>query len=417
MSHRLALLGLGWLATLACADEPALGNTDTQSDSDTRGSESDESTATSDTLDTGSETGPLDTETGESETETESETGDDPGPIYPNPDWMLGEPEDHGLSSDGLEALAAVAEGFDSNCVLIIHEGVLVGEWYWNDYDANTDQPNVFSVTKSFTSALVGIAAGEGLLDIEDSASEYITEWAGTESDVVTIRNLISNDSGRQWDFTVDYLQMTGAADQTQFAIDLSQQHVPGAWWEYNNSAIQTLERVLEVATGEDIEDYAKARLFWPIGASISMGHDGADNPQTYQGISASCRDLARFGYLYLREGQWANQVQVVPAEWIAATVVPSTPLNAAYGYMWWLNVEGHWVKPSAPIREEGDGQLFAGAPDELYAAVGALGQVIVVDPVEGYVFVRLGDATDITDLTGFGKLTALWDAFAAAKL
>jgi CubicO group peptidase (beta-lactamase class C family) len=417
MSHRLALLGLGWLATLACADEPALGNTDTQSDSDTRGSESDESTATSDTLDTGRETGPLDTETGESETETESETGDDPGPIYPNPDWMLGEPEDHGLSSDGLEALAAVAEGFDSNCVLIIHEGVLVGEWYWNDYDANTDQPNVFSVTKSFTSALVGIAAGEGLLDIEDSAAEYITEWAGTESDAVTIRNLISNDSGRQWDFTVDYLQMTGAADQTQFAIDLTQQHDPGTWWEYNNSAIQTLERVLEVATGEDIEDYAKARLFWPIGASISMGHDGADNPQTYQGISASCRDLARFGYLYLREGQWANQVQVVPADWIAATVVPSTPLNAAYGYMWWLNVEGHWVKPSAPIREEGDGQLFAGAPDELYAAVGALGQVIVVDPVEGYVFVRLGDATDITDLTGFGKLTALWDAFAAAKL
>ncbi len=410
-------LGFAWvflplLATLACTNDS--GTTKGETGSETNASETGALPAT--------ETGPLDTETdtGDGDGDGDGEPGDGDGdgdPIYPNPDWMLGEPEDHGLSSEGLEALAMVAEGFDSNCMLVIHEGVLVGEWYWNGYDATTDQPNVFSVTKSFTSALVGIAAHEGLLDIEDSAADYIEEWAGTESEVVTIRNLISNDSGRRWDFTVDYLQMTGANDQTQFAIDLTQQHAPGEWWEYNNSAIQTLERVLEVATGEDVEDYAKARLFWPIGASMAMTRDAAGNPQTYQGISASCRDLARFGYLYLRNGTWANQVQVVPADWIAASIVPSTSLNSAYGFMWWLNVDGHWIKPSAPLREEGDGQLFPDAPDELYAAVGALGQVIVVDPVEGYVFVRLGDATDITDLTGFNKLTALWDAFAEAKL
>lgn len=69
---------------------------------------------------------------------------------------------------------------------------------------------------------------------------------------------------------------MTFAADQTQFSIDLSQAQPPNTWWEYNNSAIQTLERVLRLATGEDLDDFAQANLFEPIGASVSMGRDGA---------------------------------------------------------------------------------------------------------------------------------------------
>jgi CubicO group peptidase (beta-lactamase class C family) len=359
-----------------------------------------------------SESEETDTDTGET-----GETGTDEQPIYPDPDWQTGAPEDHGLSSEGLAELAAVAAGFDSNCLVIVHEGVLVGEWYWNGYGPETDQPNVFSVTKSVSSALIGIAEAQGLIGLNHSAADYIDEWAGTGSQPVTIRNLISNDSGRAWSFTADYVQLTAAADQTQFAIGLNQSQPPNSWWEYNNSAIQTLERVLEIATGEDLEDFAQAELFGPIGMSVSMGRDQAGNSQTYQGLSASCRDLARFGYLYLRLGEWAGGQQIVPANWVLASTKPSTALNSAYGFMWWLNVDGHWVLPSAPLRKEGDGKLFPDAPEDMFAAVGALGQVVVVDPSSGYVFVRLGDAPDLADLTGFGKLQALWAAFAAAKL
>jgi CubicO group peptidase (beta-lactamase class C family) len=402
------------LGVLGCSDDAGPssggGSTDTSTD-DAPASTSEESG-----------TSAVETETSETETETETdtETGDtmpDDEPIYPDPDWQLGLPEDHGLSSAGLEQLAAVAEGFDSNCMLIVHDGVLVGEWYWNGYDAETDQPNVFSVTKSVSSALVGIAEHQGLLELNESAAEYIEEWAGGESDIVTIRNLIANDSGREWSFVGDYLTMTGAADQTQYAIDLGQAHPAGAWWEYNNSAIQTLERVLEVAAGEDLEEFAQTNLFAPIGMTVTMGRDQAGNPQTYQGLAASCRDLARFGLLYLRRGEWAGGQQIVPTAWVAASTIPSTALNSAYGFMWWLNVEGHWVLPSTPLRDEGDGKLFPDAPEEMFAAVGALGQVVVVDPTSDYVFVRLGDAPDVTDLTGFGKLQDLWAAFAAAKL
>jgi CubicO group peptidase (beta-lactamase class C family) len=407
--HGLGLVLAASLVTPGCGDDAGADEASGRTQTDTG------ATAVESESESGSET---QTES-ESETETDTETGDGDGdgPIYPDTEWPTGDPEDHGLSSAALVELAGTAEGLDTNCMVVIHEGVLVGEWYWNGYDAQTDQINVFSVTKSFTSALVGIAQAQGLLGIDDSAADYIDQWAGTDADTVTIRDLISNDSGRFWDFSTDYLQMTFAEDQTQFSIDLSQAHPPNTWWEYNNSAIQTLERVLELATGEDLEDFAQASLLEPIGASISLGRDGAGNPQTYQGVSASCQDLARFGYLYLRGGEWAGGQQVLSPEWIAESTSPSTPLNSAYGYMWWLNVEGHWVLPSAPTREEGDGQIFGGGSPQIYAAVGALGQLIVVDPADGYVFVRLGDAPDLADLTGFDKLMALWAGFEAAKL
>lgn len=414
MAYRSGTSILLALGLLACGDDPGPSG---EGDGSESGTTSVETSGATESQESESESATDESDTDdESESET-GETGDEEEPIYPDPDWQTGIPEDHGLSSAGLAELADVAESFDSNCMVIVHEGVLVGEWYWNGYGPETDQPNVFSVTKSVTSALVGIAEAQGLLGLNDSAADYIEEWAGTGSQPVTIRNLISNDSGRQWSFTTDYLQMTGAADQTQFSIDLGQAQPPNSWWEYNNSAIQTLERVLAVATGEDVEDFAQAHLFGPIGMGVTMGRDQAGNPQTYQGLSASCRDLARFGYLYLRGGEWAGGQQIVSANWVQASTKPSTALNSAYGFMWWLNVEGHWVLPSAPLREEGDGKLFPDAPQDMYSAVGALGQVVVVDPSSGYVFVRLGDAPDLLDLTGFSKLQALWQAFAAAKL
>lgn len=334
--------------------------------------------------------------------------------IYPEPDWMTGVPEDHGMSSEGLAAMATVAEGFDSNCLVVTQGGVLVGEWYWNGFAPETDQANVYSVSKSITSALVGIAVEEGKLDID--APVGVPEWQGSASEAITTRNLISNDSGRQWSFDVDYLQLGFATDQTQFAIDLGHDHPLGAWWEYNNAAIQTLERVLGTAIAGDLGEFADAQLFEPIGMSASFGRDTEGNPLTYQGVSASCRDLARFGYLYLRGGRWAGGVQVVPEVWVAESITPSTALNSAYGFMWWLNQPGHWVLPSAPLRNEGDGQIAPEAPQELFAAIGAFGQFVVIDPTTESVWVRLGP-TDLADATGVGKLDDLWSAFAAAQL
>ncbi|MBK7826806.1 serine hydrolase domain-containing protein [Nannocystis sp.] len=380
---------------------PTTGEAATGSDDSTSSAGSDASSsgslATSDTGDTG---------------ET-SDTGD-PGIVYPEPDWQPGDPMAHGFDPAGLAGMAALAESSDSNCLVVTQGGALIGEWYWNGFDAAKKQDNVYSVTKSVTSALVGIAAEEGLLDIE--APVGFTEWAGSDSEAVTIRNLISNNSGREWSFNSDYIAMGVAPDQTQFALDLGQDKPVGTFWEYNNAAIQTLERALKTATAGPLGDYAQSRLFDAIHMSADMGKDGEGNALTYQGVSASCRDLARFGYLYLRGGTWADDVQVVPAAWVSATITPSTAFNSAYGYMWWLNRPGHWILPSVPLRTEGDGKLIPAAPDEVFAAIGAFGQFVVVDPTTDSVWVRLGPI-DLGDASGFGKLNALWDAFEAAQI
>jgi CubicO group peptidase (beta-lactamase class C family) len=334
--------------------------------------------------------------------------------VYPDPEWTVASPEAHDLDSILLEQAADFAEEHASNCFVVTRDGAIVGEWYWNEWGETTEQ-NVFSVTKSFTSALVGIAQQRGELEITDRTSEYIPEWMGTPSEDVTIRNLISNDSGRYWDLWTDYVRNYALADdRTAHAIGLGQQYEPGTVWRYNNSAIQTLEPVLNTATGMDVADYAEQHLFEPLGMSSSYGRDRAGNPVTYADVSASCRDLARFGYLYLRGGRWSKDQQIVSEDWVDECVQPSTPLNAAYGYMWWLNRDGHWIES---LHEEGDGKPLPGLPENVFRASGAFSQIIFIDPGTGIVFTRIGGVTGIEDAASSELVEGLAEGVRAARL
>jgi CubicO group peptidase (beta-lactamase class C family) len=397
------------LGSLGCSGPSAEAGEDDES-TDTSGSESESGSET----ETGETESGSETETGETgDTET-GETGDEEV-VYPEPDWVPEPPEQHGLDPVALEAAATLAEEAGSGCLLITRHGVIVGEWYWDGWAQGTQTP-VFSVTKSIASALVGIAADEELLAIDDWASDYVGEWVGTESEELTIRNLLSNDSGRYWEFVSDYVTLTASSNKTQFAIDLDQQHLPGEWWEYNNSAIQTLERVLHTATDEDVGEYARTKLFEPIGMKSSFGHDPDGNSVMYADVMASCRDLARFGYLFLRGGQWADGVQVISNDWVIESTSTSTPLNDAYGYLWWLNKEGHWIRPSAPLREEGDGPLLPDAPLGSFSARGLGSQIVGIDPATEIVFTRLAEVPLDQLLSGGPEIEGpLWGAIMAA--
>lgn len=334
--------------------------------------------------------------------------------VYPDPDWRVESPEAHDLDSLLLEDAADFADEHDSDCLVVTRGGAIVGEWYWNGWDER-DEGNVYSVTKSFTSALVGIAQDRGELAVTDKASEYIREWVGTDSEDVTVRNLISNDSGRYWDFWTDYVRdYLLADDKTAYAISLGQQYAPGTVWRYNNSAIQTLERVLHVATGMDVAEYAKEVLFDPLGMLSHYGRDRAGNPLTFADLSASCRDLARFGYLYLREGRWSDDRQIVTEEWVEESTQPSTPLNSAYGYMWWLNRPGRWMEA---LPRERDGKPMPGLPENVFRASGAYNQIIFVDPNTDVVFTRIGRVMDLEDLASSELVEGLAERIRAARL
>ncbi|MEZ5171001.1 MAG: serine hydrolase [Acidimicrobiia bacterium] len=310
--------------------------------------------------------------------------------VYPGATWTEVTPEEADVDPAVLQEMAELAKAAGSTCLVVTRDGELVGEWYWDDTDASTPR-ELFSATKSITAALVGIAHDRGELDITEPASDYITEWQGTDSEDVTIENLLSNDSGRYWDFTTDYIEMTNADDMTQFAIDLDQQFPPGTEWEYNNAAIQTLDEVLEQATGMNPGEYAQQYLFGPTGMDAEFGYDEVGNAVMYFNVSSNCESLARFGYLWLRDGEWDGE-QVVSSEYVEASVTP-TPTNSQYGYLIWLNRPGHWVGAgrSDNTKDEGDGIPTEGVPEDIFRVSGLGGQVSVGYPSSGIVFSRMG--------------------------
>lgn len=309
--------------------------------------------------------------------------------------WQKVAPASVGLDPARLAQVAAQARRGKSNCLVVVRDGKLAGEWYFRGTTANTTQ-DVFSVTKSFASTLVGIAQDEGDLQIGQSASTWIPQWRGTPAEAVTVRDLLSNDSGREWSLVTNYVDLLQARDRTAYAIGLRQAAAPGTVWAYNNAAIQTLEQVLDAATGQDVAAYARSRLFGPLGmAHTRLVRDAAGNPQLFEGLRSTCRDLARFGLLMLNGGAWSGS-QVVSTTWVKqATGRSSTPLNAAYGYLWWLNRWGNLagtreLTTSTATRK---GRLVPGAPATTYWAIGLGNQLIQVDPGSRTVVVRLGTA------------------------
>jgi len=325
----------------------------------------------------------------------ELSTGSKGGAVYPGATWRHADPRKLGFDPRALRRIARAAKPSQTTCLLVARKGKVVGEWNWGGVAADTPR-EVFSVTKSVTSTLVGQAEADGDLRVNQPAARYIEEWWGTKSGGVTIRDILSNDSGRHWDAGTDYGGLPQAEDRTQFAIDLKQQYPPGKVWAYNNAAVQTLDRVISTATGQPTRDYAASRLFGPLGMTHTrMTPDPAGNTNTFFGMQTTCEDLARFGYLFLRHGRWGNE-QVVPRAWVRDAVGgPSQPHNAAYGLLWWLNRRGPIIgplatdapgQPAPPV-----GQTMPGLPANAYTAQGLGGQVLLVDPDSETVVVRIG--------------------------
>ncbi|HZE38253.1 MAG TPA: serine hydrolase [Stackebrandtia sp.] len=318
--------------------------------------------------------------------------------VFPCDDWDHVDASAAGFDESALRTIAADARADKSTCLAVIKDGKIAAEWNWRGTDADS-ATNAYSATKSYTSTLVGIAQAEGKLDVDDKASKYIPRWRNTDSADVTIADLLSMDSGRHWSPSEDYRGLTLAKDQTAYAVGLGQDAAPGTAWVYNNSAVQDLEAVLAKATGESPADYARKRLLDPIGMGDSaMGADRAGNTTMYADLESSCEDMARFGYLFLHHGRW-NGHQIVPSAWVkAATGKPSQDLNAAYGYLWWLNREGTVLDPRQPTTGHAGSdkqrtRLVPGAPSDMYWALGLGGQVIQVDPGSDTVVVRMGTA------------------------
>lgn len=327
--------------------------------------------------------------------------------VVPGDEWQHAEPVDLGFDPAQLDALAAQAQATGGNCMLVARHGRIAGEWYWNGTGPSS-RHQIFSITKAYTSTLVGIAQDQGLLDIDDPASKYIPQWVGTPSENVTIRQMLAMVSGRDPIAVADPAVLSeyfGQHDLTAYALAREQLVPPGWQWALSEGDVQPLAVILEAVTGMSPHAYAAEALLDPIGdRHTTMATDPAGNTIMDTFAQASCRDVARLGHLFLQRGSWTGR-QVVSAAWVdEATGRPSQDILPGYGLLWWLNRTGeteldHLDQDTlGPTLDLSSDQLVPGAPEDLFWAIGAYGQTLQVHPATDTIVVRLGTSPDFID-------------------
>jgi CubicO group peptidase (beta-lactamase class C family) len=272
-------------------------------------------------------------------------------PVAAVGEWRVDPPDGHGLDPVLLEEARdyAFADGRNTQGVVIVHEGAIVGEWYATGSDADSWAAS-WSMAKSFTSAAIGIALDEGLIpSVDEPMTTWYPDFAGTERADMTLRDVLQMGSGLAW--VEDYSPGAGESDIIQMVLDERDQLAyaasrpaevePGTRWSYSSGDTQLLSGVLAQATGMPADEYAEEKLFEPLGMSqVEWWRDAADHTLTYCCLDTTSRDFARFGQLYLQGGVWGDE-QVVPAGWVEDSWQPSDASEAIdepYGYQWWLS-------------------------------------------------------------------------------
>lgn len=328
--------------------------------------------------------------------------------VFPGRSWARGSVEgaDFGRLDRTLQQTG-------STCVSVVRDGRLVHDESWAGTDARTPR-KIYSITKSLTSILIGMAADRGALSLDDRASEQVDEWRSGLAGEISVRDLLSMTSGRHYDDATDSRMIRSEADKTTFSVGLPQDAKPGDRWVYDNSAVQTLESVLDdLGEEDDVTALAQRHLLGPLGMRhTTWPRDAAGNGTTYSGVESTCQDLARVGLLMLREGTWRDR-KLLSSDYVAeATGEPSSSLNSAYGLLWWLNAKGRVVEV---LRQAGyptdkapyEGRLAPDVPDDAFWAYGYGDEYVAVVPSENLVAVRLGARPATPDALSFNVFTA----------
>ena len=271
--------------------------------------------------------------------------------IWPTSTWTTSLPEDQGMDGQKLEDMDDYINNYniDShiNSLLIIRNGFMVYESYPSHiYDEN-ERHHIYSCTKVFTSALIGIALEEGLINsLEDHVLDYFPdrtfENMNSWKQSITIRHLLTMTSGIEWTDQVNFYQMAGTSDWVQYILDRPMTHQPGTVWNYNTGCSHLLSAILDNLTSLGMLNYAETKLFNPLNITNYSWHTDPDGiPIGGTLLHVTPRDMAKFGYLYLHRGNW-NGTQVIPSDWVVESTQAFMGLEfdqghgSGYGYQWW---------------------------------------------------------------------------------
>jgi CubicO group peptidase (beta-lactamase class C family) len=306
-----------------------------------------------------------------------------------------------GFSHEPYHQLAGPVRERGNPAGMVIKDGYIAASW--------GDLKRVdmtFSVTKSYLSAVAGLAWDDGLIHSpDDRLTEYVWDrtFDGEHNSKITWEHLLNQSS--DWYGTLFGMDDWGDRPPREGGIDdwrYRELHEPGTHYKYNDVRVNLLAYSLLQVWRNPLPQVLKQRIMDPIGASSTWRWYGYDNSfemidgvemqsvsgggHNGGGLFISTYDHARFGLLFARNGVWNDQ-QLISREWIEKSVTPS-PSNSQYGYLWWL---------------QDDENNFEGVPDHVYYAAGFGGNFIVVDDQNDIVIVlrwidssKLGDFVEM---------------------
>lgn len=239
----------------------------------------------------------------------------------------------------------------DLRSVLVLRDGAIVAERYYNGENADTLR-DVRSAGKSITSLLVGAALDRGHISkLSDPVQQYWPQTKGSGIGDVSIENLLTMRSGlASFDDDPDSPgnenKFDEAPDPQAFLLAVPRADAPGTLYRYNSLTAWSAGLVAEKAAGQDLEQLARSALFEPLGiARWQWVRDAAGHPKGQGNLSLRSRDLGKIGQMVLDQGQYQGR-RVISAEWIAASLAPRVAIGAvdryadSYGYFWYSKTQ-----------------------------------------------------------------------------
>jgi CubicO group peptidase (beta-lactamase class C family) len=281
----------------------------------------------------------------------------------------------------------SLIEKYKTVAFLVVKNDSIKYEEYWDGF-SDTSHTNSFSMGKTIVSILAGIAIDEHKIkSVNQPIVDFLPEFAKGSNAKVTVKHLLTMSSGINFD--EDYVNPFAYPAAAYYGSDLKEltyayqvTEEPGKVWNYLSGNTELLAFVIEKAVGKSISEYAEEKLWKPMGA-VHHAYWSLDRPggteKGYCCFNSNARDFARFGSLYLHEGNWKGS-QLVSKQYVKESISAADLIddngqkNNKYGYCWWLlNYKNHFI----------------------YYMRGILGQYVFVIPDKNLVVVRLGHERD----------------------
>jgi CubicO group peptidase (beta-lactamase class C family)/putative sterol carrier protein len=285
-------------------------------------------------------------------------------------DWIVEAPEKHRMKSDLLNLAAKKLKEIDinRNSFVVIRDGVLVYEKYYTQHCYETRlrmHYDIASVTKTIAALVVGVAVTKGLISVDD----LITDWLSNPTEEIVPGTKIKH-----------ILSQTAETEPV------------GTAFKYNSGdVINTLGKILTIASGIPSKEFARINLFEPLGIYDYSWNKAVDDMTDLPigfGLKISPREAAKLGQLFLNKGKWDGK-KIISESYLKEMVKPPfIETNSGYGYLVWLNNSlGEWHRPF----KNGTGRMIPNAPEDMFMATGFYGRFIFIIPSLSIVIVTFG--------------------------